>query len=74
MKRITFSADESTIELARQRARREHTTLNHEFRRWLEGYVEREARVAKAMQTIERLQRTVRTGGRKFTREEMNER
>ena len=74
MKRITFNADESVIELARQRARRDHTTLNHEFRRWLEDYVERESRVAKAMATIERLQRTVQSGGRKFTRDEMNER
>jgi hypothetical protein len=74
MKRITFNADESVIELARQRARRDHTTLNHEFRRGLEDYVERESRVAKAMATIERLQRTVQSGGRKFTRDEMNER
>ena len=74
MKRITFSADESVLEPARQRARRDHTTLNHEFRRWLEDYVERESRVAKAMATIERLQRTVQSGGRKFTRDEMNER
>jgi hypothetical protein len=74
MRNITLSADERLIEEARERARREHTTLNAEFRKWLVDYSGRRARVERAMQTIEELRQTVRTGGRKFTRDEMNER
>ncbi|MDZ7728611.1 MAG: hypothetical protein U5Q44_10705 [Dehalococcoidia bacterium] len=37
MKNITLSADENLIEAARERARRENTTLNEQFRRWLSG-------------------------------------
>jgi hypothetical protein len=74
MKNITLSADERLIEEARERARREHTTLNEQFRRWLEDYVGRRERVERAMRTIDELRKTVRTGGRKFTRDEMNER
>ncbi len=74
MRNITLSADERLIEEARERARRENTTLNAQFRRWLADYAGRRARAEKAMQTLEELRKTVRTGGRKFTREEMNER
>jgi len=38
MKPITLSADEQLIEAARERARREHTTLNAAFRGWLSEY------------------------------------
>lgn len=38
MKNITFSADESLIEAARERAKRENTTLNAQFRLWLIEY------------------------------------
>lgn len=38
MKNITLSADADLIEQARERARREHTTLNAQFRLWLEEY------------------------------------
>jgi uncharacterized protein involved in exopolysaccharide biosynthesis len=74
MKNITLSADEHLIEEARERARSEHTTLNEEFRRWLEQYTQRRDRAQRAMATIEGLRGKIRTGGRKFTREEMNER
>ena len=46
MKNITLSADESLIEAARDRARREHTTLNEQFRRWLLDYTRREQQAA----------------------------
>ena len=36
MKHITLSAEGGLIEAARERARAEHTTLNEQFRRWLE--------------------------------------
>ncbi len=74
MKNITFSADENLIEAARRQAVAEHTTLNEQFRLWLENYVRREQRAAEAMRTIRELQNSITTGGRKFTRDEINER
>ena len=74
LKNITLSADESLIADARKRAVAENTTLNAQFRLWLEDYVGRERQAAKALQTMRELQGKIRTGGRKFTREEMNER
>ena len=74
MKNITLSADENLIEAARQRAGTEHTTLNEQFRLWLENYVRREQQAAEAMRVIRELQGGIFTGGRKFTRDEMNER
>ena len=76
MKNITFSAEEGLIEAARKTAQSQNTTLNDEFRRWLTEYVNAhaEARAEKAMQTIRELQAKYSTGGRKFTRDELNER
>ncbi len=73
MKNITLSADERHIEAARARARAENTTLNAAFREWLDEYTKAE-RVAAAMAIIDRMRTYVRTDGRKFTRDEMNER
>ena len=74
MKNITLSADEKLIEAARERARAEHTTLNEQFRLWLADYARREQQAERAMAVVRELQGKVRTGGRKFTWEEMNER
>ena len=74
MKNITLSADESLIEAARKRASTENTTLNEQFRQWLKRYAHRDGQAEKAMQVIRELQASIDTGGRKFTREEMNER
>jgi len=74
MKNITLSADEGLIEAARERARAEHTTLNEQFRRWLKDYARREQLADEAMAVVRELRGKVRTGGRKFTRDEMNER
>ncbi|HEX5370455.1 MAG TPA: hypothetical protein VFY10_13660 [Dehalococcoidia bacterium] len=74
MKNVTLSADERLIDEARRIAGRRHTTLNEEFRRWLAQYVDKDAVADRAMQTIRELQKEINTGGRKFTREEMNER
>jgi hypothetical protein len=77
LKNITFSADEKVIEAARARARAEETTLNEKVRLWLEDYgreeAEGESRVAAFKKVMDDL-RHVSSGGRKFTREEMNER
>ncbi len=74
MKNITLSADENLIETARQRAAAEHTTLNEQFRIWLEDYSRRKQRADEAMAVVERIRTYTHTGGRKFTRDEMNER
>ena len=74
MKNITLSADEGLIEAARERARAEHTTLNEQFRRWLKDYTRREQQADDAMAVVRELRGKVRTGGRKFTRDEINER
>ena len=74
MKNITLSADENLIEAARRRAVSERTTLNEQFRSWLKRYVRREQQAAEAMRVMRELQGTISTGGRKFTRDEMNER
>ena len=74
MKNITLSAEEQLIEAARARARAENTTLNEQFRRWLADYAQRRKRADAAMQVIAELRGRLRTGGRKFSRDEMNER
>lgn len=38
LKNITLSADEKLIQKAREKAKQEHTTLNSQFRQWLENY------------------------------------
>ena len=72
LKNITLSADQKLIESARERARHEHTTLNAEFRRWLERYVNRNELVNNYEALMKELD-YVRLG-RKFLRDEMNER
>jgi hypothetical protein len=74
MKNITLSADADLIEAARARARAEHTTLNEQFRRWLGEYTQRKNKADSALAVIDELSAKLRTGGRRFTREEMNER
>ena len=74
MKNITLSAEEELIKAARKRAQSEHTTLNAEFRRWLEFYAMRKDKARSYDSLMTELRQRVGTGGRKFTREEMNER
>ena len=74
MKNITLSADDDLIEAARARARAENTTLNEQFRRWLAEYSRSQSRGERAARLIAEMQAHIHTGGRKFTREELNER
>ncbi|MCY4043364.1 MAG: hypothetical protein OXF45_06135 [Candidatus Dadabacteria bacterium] len=88
MTTITLNVDDRLIDTARRIAADEHTTLEAKFREWLEGYAkeqqqaksaedraeERRQLAKRAMASIEEISKTVNTGGRKFTREEMNER
>ena len=76
---ITLHADEDLIASAHRCAVANRTTLNAQFQVWLKDYVQRNAdqrenRAAEAMKVIRDLQGSIFTGGRKFTREEMNER
>ena len=73
MKNITLSADEELIEAARAQARADKTTLNEQFRLWLVQYA-RKQHVLRFRELMDDLQAKVSTGGRKFTRDEMNER
>jgi len=73
MKNITFSADETVIELAREEARKRKTTLNQLFRDWLEDLAARDERRTNIRRAFEELDACV-TQIPKFTREQMNER
>jgi hypothetical protein len=72
MKNITFSADEILIEQARRMASIENTTLNELFRTWLERYVAQPATADDYRELMASLKHV--RAGRRFTREEMNER
>jgi hypothetical protein len=74
MKNITLSADERLIEEAREKARQENTTLNEQFRRWLEDYVGRRERAERAMRTLKELQTRIHLTGLPYSRDELNER
>jgi hypothetical protein len=71
LKNITFSAEEELILKAREQAVAEKTTLNEVFRRWLKQYADRkkEQEIDMVMESMD-----YAVSGRKFTREEMNER
>ncbi len=73
MRNITFSADESAIEQARRLAQSRSTTLNEEFRKWLAAYTDRRRLVERERELATEMG-TINFGGRKFTRDEMNER
>ena len=73
MKNITLSADEALIRKAREAAQRRHSTLNHEFREWLQRYVAgAEASATHYEQLMNKLAYV--EAGKSFTRDEFNER
>lgn len=72
MKNITFTADESLIEKARKKARRENSSLNKRFREWLKHYATDDLSKEKYKDLMQKLDYA--KPGRKFTRDEMNER
>jgi hypothetical protein len=74
MKNITLSADEDAIERARGVARSQHKTLNQAFREWLAEYTARASGLREYRALIKELERSGVRAGRKFTREELNER
>lgn len=72
LKNVTFSADENLIRKARQRAAEKKTTLNAEFRLWLEEYAEHPRSSSAFPDLMNKL--SYAQPGRKFLRDEMNER
>jgi hypothetical protein len=74
LRNITLSADEQLIARAREKAGASQSTLNAEFRKWLETYAgtQDDAAVARFRDVIKQLSGT--DPGRSFTRDEMNQR
>ena len=69
---ITFSAEEGLIQRAHEHAAANQTTLNEEFRKWLETYVKYTEKSESYSALMERL--TYVQPGCSFHRDEMNER
>lgn len=72
MKNITFTAEESLIEKARQKARGENSSLNKRFREWLKHYASGDVSKENYKDLMQKLDYA--KPGRKFSRDEMNER
>lgn len=72
MKNVTLSADEHLIDRAREVASEKHTTLNQAFRDWLTSYTQDDSAIHDYRALMDQL-RHIRAG-RKYSREEMNER
>jgi hypothetical protein len=72
MKNITLSADEDLIEQARLVARSQHKTLNRAFREWLLSFTRQSGNVQEFDALMRRLRHV--NAGRRFSRDEMNER
>lgn len=72
LQNITLSAEKKLIEEARRRAEQSNTTLNAEFRRWLEQYANASRTGEEYMQLMKKLD-YVRSGGT-YTRDQLNER
>ncbi|EQD25512.1 MAG: hypothetical protein D084_Lepto4C00105G0001 [Leptospirillum sp. Group IV 'UBA BS'] len=73
MENPPFSANEEWIKSARERARKQHTTLTEAFRKRLLAYSRQGQREEEACRVIDELRGRVRLG-RKLTRNAMNER
>ena len=71
-KNITLSADADLIEKARQKATQEQSSLNERFREWLKQYVEPQGIADNYLRLMDQLEKV--QPGRKFSRDELNER
>ena len=69
---ITFNADKADIDLAREEAQSQNTTLHELFCDWLKGVAGRKRRAQEYRALMDELRHV--DAGRKFTRDEMNER
>lgn len=69
---ITLSAEERLIQQARDKATREKSTLNEQFRLWLERYVSSESKAIDYKTLMQRM--SYANSSRRFSRDELNER
>ena len=69
LKNITLSADEELIRKAREKAQREHTTINASFRQWLKQYVNADIWMNDYDSLMNSLDYV--KPGKKFTRDDM---
>ena len=72
LKNITLSADEEVIRKARKKAQRENTTVNEQFRLWLNRFINSDTSLNDYEALMKKL--SYASSGRKFSRDEMNER
>ncbi len=72
LKNITLSADPQLIALARKKATKENSTLNAQFRVWLEQYVSSDRQLMNYESLMEQFD--YGQPGKSFSRAEMNER
>ena len=72
VKNITLSADEQLIEQARLLAKSRHKTLNDMFREWLQDLTVQNGGTQEYDALMKRLKHV--QAGRRFSRDEMNER
>jgi hypothetical protein len=70
---ITFTAADYLIDAASERAARQGSSLDLQFALWLRQYAA-PVLADRAISAVRDLQEHVNTAGRKFTRDEMNER
>ncbi len=72
MKNITFSADPALIQKAREQARKAGMTLNDAFRQWLWSFAGQATGEVNYRNLMKRLEYA--RPGRRFSRQELNER
>jgi len=72
LKNITLSVEEILIKKAREVAGKEGKTLNAAFREWLQRYASRDGMASDYQELMDNLHYA--QPGRKFGRDEMNER
>lgn len=72
LKNITLSAEESYIQKAREKALRSKKSLNEVFREWLLRYIKNNNQIMDYYTLMQQLQHV--KAGKKFSRDELNER
>ena len=73
---ITLNADDNAIDMARALMKAEGTSLNEQFKLWLDAYIaehRRKQQVEEAIKTLAMMRGSIKLN-HKLTREEMNER
>ena len=69
---VTFAINENLVKRARAKASRQNRSLNRVFGEWLQHYVEQDVAARNFDAIMHELART--KAGKRFSRDEMNER